>query len=223
MIKAVLFDLDNTIMDRHGALHNFAADQHRRLFASRQPHVPAVAYRQRFVQLDDNGRLWKDAVYQQLITEFDLRDVSWEQLLAEYIDRFRFFCQPLPGFATMLANLQAANYRLGLITNGSYPFQKHNFAALGVAEAFELVLVSEHEGLRKPDPRLFQRALDKLGVAAAKAVYVGDNPIADIQGAQAVGMKAIFRPSPHWATCPTADATCAHLADLANILVGLSQ
>lgn len=222
MIKAVIFDLDNTIMDRHGALHAFAADQHRRLFASQQPHVPAAAYRQRFVALDDNGRLWKDAVYQQLIAEFDLRATTWEQLLDEYITRFRLFCQPLPGFATMLASLQAANYRLGLITNGSYPFQKHNFAALGVAEAFELVMVSEQEGLRKPDPRLFQRALERLGVTATEAVYVGDNPIADIEGAHSVGMPAIFRPSPHWATCPTADATCTHLADLADILAGLS-
>lgn len=221
MLKAILFDLDNTLMDRHGALHAFAADQHQRLFANQQPHVPAEAYRQRFVQLDNNGRLRKDAVYQQLITQFNLRNITAQQLFHEYLTQFQHFCHPLPGFATMLTSLQGHNYRLGLITNGPYPAQKRNFAALGAIEAFELIMVSEQEGIRKPDPLIFQRALDRLGIAANEAVYVGDNPIADIAGAQAIGIKAIFRPSSHWATCPTAHATCHHLADLADILVTL--
>jgi FMN phosphatase YigB (HAD superfamily) len=48
-------------------------------------------------------------------------------------------------------------------------------------------------GVLKPHPGIFQLALDRLGVAANEAVFVGDNPIADIAGAQSVGMHAVFR------------------------------
>lgn len=217
MIKAVIFDMDNTIMDRHGGLYAFSADQYQRRFST-LPQVTETSYSKRFVTLDNNGRLWKDKVYQQLTAEFNLTTASWETLLAEYVDTFYQFCRPLPGLRKMIAAFQAKATRLAVITNGPYPFQKHNFEAMGVTDAFEFVMVSEQEGLRKPNPLIFQRALTRLEVRPEEAVYVGDNPIADIEGAHGAGMRAVFRPSVHWDACPQADATCENLADLPEII-----
>ncbi|MEM7116492.1 MAG: HAD-IA family hydrolase [Chloroflexota bacterium] len=222
MIKAVIFDMDNTLMDRHEGLKLFAADQYRRRFAG-LAQVTEAAYMERFVVLDNNGRLWKDIVYQQLVAEFNLPSVSWETLLDEYVSLFRNFCHPLPGLHKMIATFQQQNIKLAVITNGPYPFQRHNFEAMGITDAFEFVMVSEQEGLRKPDPAIFQRALNRLGLQPHEAVYVGDNPIADVQGAHSASMKAVFRPSVHWDACPTADATCENLADLPQIIQSLND
>jgi putative hydrolase of the HAD superfamily len=54
------------------------------------------------------------------------------------------------------------------------------------------VLVSEAEGLRKPDPLIFRRAAERLGVEAGECLFVGDNPEIDIIGAAAAGMQTAF-------------------------------
>lgn len=64
------------------------------------------------------------------------------------------------------------------------------FAHVGLGDAFELVVDSAHEGVRKPDPEIFRRALDRLGIGAAGAMYAGDIPSIDVDGAHAAGMKA---------------------------------
>ena len=62
-------------------------------------------------------------------------------------------------------------------------------------EPFNVVVVSEEVGWRKPSRLIFQEALNRLQVGAHEAVYIGDSPIEDIKGAKQVGLKAIFVPS----------------------------
>lgn len=222
MIRAVIFDMDETLLDRQASLRGFAAAQHAR-------HRAALAalstddYVARFLELDDNGARWKDEVYRRILEENRVSGLKWETLLDEYLDDFHRHCRAFPGLTEMIAALTGAGRRLGLITNGRYPFQWHNFQALGVAEHFAAVLVSEKEGMRKPDSEIFRRALTRLGVGADEAVFVGDNPEADIRGAHGVGMRTIFRPSPFHADAPLADAICTDLRDLPAILRRLER
>ena len=72
------------------------------------------------------------------------------------------------------------------------PFQEHNFYALGLTEFFTSIIVSEAVGLRKPDPAIFLLSCKQLGVYPHDCIFVGDNEMADIQGAKDVGMKTIF-------------------------------
>jgi putative hydrolase of the HAD superfamily len=216
MIRAVIFDMDETLLDRQGSLARFAAAQHARHPTALHPITPQDFVR-RFLALDDNGALWKDEVYRRILGEYQISAVGWEILLDEYLSDFHRHCQPFAGLEEMTNELIGEGRRLGLITNGRYPFQWHNFQALGVAERFDAVLVSDQEGMRKPDPEIFRRALARLNVAAAESVFVGDNPEADIQGAQAVGMHTIFRPSLFWPECPFADGVCTDLHELPAI------
>ncbi len=217
MIRAVIFDMDETLLDRQGSLRRFAAAQH-----ARHPETLAglsvSAFVERFVTLDNNGALWKDEVYRRILDENRITAIAPQTLLDEYIADFHSHCQGFAGLAAMVAELIADGRRLGVITNGTFPFQLRNFRALGVADHFDAVLVSEQEGIRKPDPEIFRRALARLGVSAGEAVFVGDNPEADIRGAQAVGMRTIYRPNRFWPECDFADAACADLPELPAIL-----
>ena len=55
-----------------------------------------------------------------------------------------------------------------------------------------MTLISAEEKIRKPDPEIFIRAADRLGVCAAECVFLGDNPQADIGGAHSAGMKTVW-------------------------------
>lgn len=217
MIRAVIFDMDETLLDRQGSLRRFAAAQHAR-HKDMPGGLSVTDFVERFMTLDNNGALWKDEVYRRILDENRIAAISPQTLLDEYIADFCNHCQGFDGLVEMVAQLTADGRRLGIITNGTFPFQLHNFRALGVAEHFDAVLVSEQEGMRKPDPEIFQRALSRLGVTAAEAVFVGDNPEADIRGAQSVGMATVYRPNRFWPECDFADAVCTELTDLPAIL-----
>jgi len=190
-IKAVLFDLDGTLLDRDNSLILFASDQY-----NRYPQLQKVdkqVFVQRFAELDNHGYVWKDKVYQQLIAEFSIPDVDWPELLADYLKSFQEHCVGFPNLTSMIRELKNDGIKLALVSNGYGQFQYDNFKALGVADVFDEVLISEWEGLRKPDPAIFIRALSKLGVNAENALFVGDHPENDIKASRAVGMKAAWK------------------------------
>ena len=76
--------------------------------------------------------------------------------------------------------------------------QSAKLNALGLSAFFDVVLISEAEGLKKPDRRLFQRALDQCGVDASETVFVGDHPEVDVAGARAAGLVAVWKRVPYW-------------------------
>lgn len=90
-----------------------------------------------------------------------------------------------------LARLRALGLRVAIVSNseGKLP---DVFARVGLGDAFEAIVDSHFEGVRKPDPEIFRRALARLGVAADRAVYLGDIPGVDVVGAHAAGMRAVL-------------------------------
>lgn len=76
--------------------------------------------------------------------------------------------------------------------------QHATIRALGIHPCFDVILVSEPEGVRKPDVLIFQRAPDQLGLLPAEAVFVGDHPEADIEGARNTRMWSIWKRDLYW-------------------------
>jgi FMN phosphatase YigB (HAD superfamily) len=93
-------------------------------------------------------------------------------------------------------------------------------SAAGLENQFDPIIVSDEVGLKKPDPRIFQLALDHADVDdALAAVYVGDNPTDDIGGAKAFGMSTIwYRRFRSEKSCPEADFTTDDLITIPDWL-----
>lgn len=216
MFKAAIFDLDGTLLDRDQSLHSFINAQYER-FYDQLGHIPKEQYVQRFIELDARGYRWKDVVYQQLIREFNTTDISWEIMLTDYVSRFKDHCVGFPGLVAMLEALQQNGLKLAIITNGPGQLQMDSIRALGIETYFNVILVSGIEGIAKPDPRLFEKALSALSIKAHEAVYIGDHPENDVAAAQAVGMKAVWIENPHGQS-PAADFTIRHLHELPALI-----
>lgn len=221
MIRTVLFDLDGTLLDRDASVKMFIESQYHRI-NKWVGHVPKSEYINRFIELDNRGYVWKDKVYQQLVQEFNVSEITWEELLEDYVENFKSYCVPFSNLIRSLEELKKQNVMLGIITNGFGQFQMDNICALGIEEYFETILVSEWEGLKKPNPRIFHRALHKLGVRANESLFVGDHPFNDVKAAQEVGMIGIWKRDEHWSSSIDADFIVEDLAEVPLILKQLN-
>jgi len=95
------------------------------------------------------------------------------------------------GVAPLLDTL-ATRYKLGLITNGPSEIQRAKIVQFDLARWFTVIVVSEEFGVAKPDPAIFLHAANELASDPADCVMIGDNPDADIRGAQAAGMRSVW-------------------------------
>ncbi|MBO0994140.1 HAD family hydrolase [Bacillus sp. SD088] len=219
MTKAIIFDLDGTLLNRQASVERFIHHQYERLYES-LCHIPEKQYISRFIELDDRGYVWKDKVYQQMVETFSIKKVTWEELLADYVSNFHKYCVAFPNLIPMLEQLQGS-LSLGMITNGKATFQLKNIRALNIEAYFSSILISECEGISKPDPRIFQKSANELELPISNCIYVGDHPSNDVKGAQAVGMKAIWKKDPYFGEVE-ADYIIEDLAEI-PLLLGIGE
>lgn len=104
---------------------------------------------------------------------------------------------PFPGVRTTLAKCRR-HYRLGLVSDGYLAVQRGKFRALGLRGYFDAVVFSDEWGRAawKPSVKPFVTVLEKMGVAAGRAVYIADNPVKDFLGAKEAGMGTIWLRQP---------------------------
>ena len=111
----------------------------------------------------------------------------------QYVGALEF--EVLPGVREALARLRAHGLALAVVANWDFSLHAH-LRHHRLAGWFEAVVVSGELGVRKPDPAPFAAALERLGVAASRAVHIGDHAPHDEVGARAAGMRFEAAPLP---------------------------
>lgn len=101
------------------------------------------------------------------------------------------WCVAIPGALEVLQGLRARGVRTSVISNADGRVEA-TLTGLGMTSALEAVVDSRLEGVEKPDPAIFQRALERLGVRASRAAYIGDIYSIDVPGARAAGMLPVL-------------------------------
>ncbi|RIM75438.1 HAD family hydrolase [Staphylococcus xylosus] len=192
MIKAILFDLDGSLLDRQSSLIKFIDYQYDK-FIDYLNHIDKNAFKSKFIELDQNGYVWKDKVYAQLINTFNIIDLNADDLLDDYINNFCNQCLPYPNLKETLDILSSNGYKLGIITNGKYPFQYDNIKSLQIDQYMDVILVSEKEDIKKPNPLIFERAAKKLNVDLCECLFVGDSFKNDYEASRSAGMHSIYK------------------------------
>ena len=115
--------------------------------------------------------------------------------------------------AEALQKLRDAGLRLGVVSNSDGRVEQALQAA-GLRNYFDVVIDSALVGVEKPDPRIFNAALDALGVAPDEALYVGDLYEIDVVGARAAGMEAVLLGQPE----PGSSRSCRSAPSIENLV-----
>ena len=112
----------------------------------------------------------------------------------EFVDAFlaALVFRPAPGAAAALAAMRSRGLRLAVVSNWDCSLPER-LEELGLRDQFDAVVTSAEAGAPKPDPRVFQLALERIGARATRTLHVGDED-ADERGAVAAGMH--FAPAP---------------------------
>jgi putative hydrolase of the HAD superfamily len=219
MVKGILFDLDGTLFDRDAAVRQLVFDQHVR-FAALLPDILADVYSARVLELDAHGYGDKADIYRQVVREFALPESLASQLTADFWSKYLSFCRPFPEVPSVLAALSSQGLKLGVVTNGSVQIQEGVTSELGLAKFISVILVSEREGVRKPDREIFHRALRILDLRPDEAWFVGDHPQVDVDAAADAGLSAIWRRTPHW---PAPTSLHRQLETLDELLIWIQR
>ena len=100
-----------------------------------------------------------------------------------------------PDIGATLEALRRRGYRIGLVSNTGRTwgrFLRPIQDDMGIGRYFDVRVFSDEVGVRKPNPRIFQVALDALGVRPEETVHIGDDVVADVDGAKRLGMRAVW-------------------------------
>lgn len=182
-LKAVLFDLDGTLLDT-------APEFYRIMNTMLQMHdVAPVAF-------DDFRRSVSDGARGMVQKAFgiDAADARFEPLRQEFLDRYTehlaSHTQLFPGMTDALAFIESENLRWGVVTNKPVAFAAPLLARLHLAERCATLVCPDHVRLRKPDPEALQLACAQIGCAVNEAIYLGDHR-RDIESARNAGMTSV--------------------------------
>ena len=213
MLRAVLFDMDDTLVDWSTREGNWV-DLTRQHLAPIHEHLQKAGHTMPDLTVmteaygEQSRRAWESInppewncprQIEILRASLVALDLETEKIDMDNIQRL-FGWGPIPGVRPfdgtieVLSTLRAAGLKTGLITNASMPMWMRDaeLKSMGLLEHLEVRLTAGDVGRFKPHPKPFQEALKRLHVAADEAVFVGDQMHDDVAGAQAVGMRAVW-------------------------------
>ena len=191
MIKAVIFDMYETLVTLHASPNYFGAQ------IAADANIPT----------DDFYKIWRDPevdkkrtigklTLEQTVEKILRANNRYSDALFSFIIEKRIrlgsdaFSHLHPDILPMLTALKAHDIKIGLISN-CYSEEAANIRQSVLFPYFDVPCLSYEEGLCKPDTALFERCLARLGVAAAECLYVGDGGSHELETAKKLGMKAV--------------------------------
>lgn len=208
MIKALLFDLNGTLIN---ILTNEGDDNVYRVTANflsyRSVYLAPEVLKNLFFDLNRSQR-------RESLEEFPEFDVIriFEEIISNYAQKpflpvekkllaemaslvfrsaSRHRLELYPGVKEVLDKL-SEKYILGAVSDGQTAWAYPELCAAGLEKYFKTVIVSGDYGFRKPDARMYNLALCKLGLKPEEAIFVGNDMFRDVYGAATVGLKTVF-------------------------------
>ena len=202
MVRAVLVDLDDTLVDHRHAIRTALSTLHAtdaRLQALEFDFLLAE-WQRVLEEMHDAVALGKLPIHESRI----IRYRHFYQLAGSPVDQaealriadrhmatYMASRRVVPGAVELMEALKR-NARTAIVTNNTVREQDEKLETFGLWPHVDVLVTSEELGTTKPDPAIFRAALERLGVTAEEAVMVGDSWQNDVVGAAACGIRAVW-------------------------------
>ncbi|HEX7008447.1 MAG TPA: HAD family hydrolase [Phycisphaeraceae bacterium] len=214
MLRAILFDLGDTLIqfgrvDR-ASLFRRATARTYRLWAQRQRRMPSFRRYYLHQWSAIHWAFFKTVLYRREVDAMRLirracrklwltaPEAFFKELVWAWYEPLAQVARLEPGTHQTLDRLARSGYRLGIVSNTFVPgfvLDRH-LAQLDLLRYFPYRIYSCDVGYRKPDRRIFDRAVQAIGAAASQCVFVGDLLDADIHGAHQAGLTPVWKRPP---------------------------
>ena len=226
-IRAVLFDLDNTLTHRDQSI--LAYSQHLANAYQQQLQQAKISQIQSIIRRIDNGGYPK----KELLTHPSIaasvayalqQELNWnslpdfEELTQFWFQQFGLSAVAMPGANSLLAELKQQGYKLAVVSNGGHATRLTILQGLGFSHYFDEIISSELVGISKPNPEIFLHTSRQLDVVPQHCLFIGDHPVNDIQGATQAGMQALWLKGFHEVEDHKSMNTIQNLAEIKQYL-----
>lgn len=205
-ISTVLFDIDDTLLDHHYAVRHGSVAWLRR-FDEYAPRTDDELFdlwmdnERRHYGRFERGEISHQDQRCERVREMAPRmaDASRDALLAEFsvfLDEYSRMWRPLPGAVAAVQRVEAANLKVGFLSNAELTQQQAKLTALGLGIRRPL-FVASHLIAGKPDQRAYAATCAGMGVEPGETLMIGDSPTSDYQGALDAGLDAVLIEAKH--------------------------
>ncbi|MBP2349505.1 putative hydrolase of the HAD superfamily [Kribbella aluminosa] len=199
-MKAVVFDLDDTLFD-----HSGSAERGLRGWVAELGVPPTDELVARWFEIEERvypawlaGELTHQGQRRERMRQFlpllgltvPTTDAGLDEVFEGYLKLYRGNWVAFPDARPALEVARGNGWRIGVLTNGSTAQQNAKLSAIGLADLVDVVCASESLGVSKPDPLAYQRVCEELGVEPEDALMVGDNLELDVLAARKAGLTA---------------------------------
>lgn len=204
--KAILFDLDDTILD-----YDSVADRSwKQVCEAVSPKIPGLQADELFTALKAMSQwFWSDPdrhlrgrrdllvarmeIVSSALARLEVSDSALTQEISRSYEHIRTeSITPRPGAIETLQQLQDDGIKLGLITNGAKEPQRAKIRRFGLESFFDSIVIEGEFGIGKPNPSVYEYSLKKLGANPQQTWMAGDNLYFDVGGAQNLGIWGIW-------------------------------
>jgi putative hydrolase of the HAD superfamily len=183
-VALLLCDLDDTLVSRRDHFRAWAT----RFLAAEGLPAGDLAW---LVETDDDGNVDREHLFGLILERYGLSgDV--ETMMRRYHAEFAMSFRCEPEVVAALRRARRAGYKVAIVTNGGSRSQGAKVAAAGLAELVDACCISAEEGVWKPDAALFRIAAERCGAPLDGGWMIGDNPVNDIGGATACGLRTVW-------------------------------
>lgn len=185
----VLFDLDDTVHDKTASYTECAKSMFNQYMTDFD--IDIGKFVDSFVR--ENCIIQpKATVFQKLAEEFSIDVKVQNEMLIYFDESFHKYAKRYDFVLETMQKLNDLGVKMACVTNGRDFFQRNKIEALGLKEFFEVIVTSGELSVKKPDPIIFNRALELLNADASDSVFIGDNLRADMEPAKNLGMRTIW-------------------------------
>lgn len=204
MIQHIFFDLDNTLWDHRRNAELTLQDIFQREQIKEKYNFGFKEFHQEYFTINENlwtqirdGEIDKEYIrkyrFYNTFLFFGIDDFELAQRFElNFLDEIVSYNHLVEGAFELLEYLSEKKYRLHVLSNGFKEVTYRKCELSGIKNYFETITSADEINIRKPNPEIFEYALNKSGAKKEESIIIGDDWIADVEGGLAFGMKAIF-------------------------------